>query len=463
MANFIQRILLRLAGSHSRERVADAVWEFLERPDIENVLAILDFRDYETFEIEVPRKYARYIQTFRINDAFLKRALRPYDSMSAIATCIEQLEQYGEENHPESKTLVDKSKNDYQEELRRKRDRYKQKDVIGCPKPIVSEIESKIAILDALEEDFSDIVEFIRSFRQEMIVRGWFHDFLDGLARFEIWIKSGLTTTNELEPFLIQWIEIIGDREKRRIGGATFYESLFQFIDEAGYKDVQDLFRRFGYDISKSFYPEAKFLPFSTDLSKNAHLNHLNKAFPLSMAAELCYQDRSYIKDWVLRWNEIALRERIGETDFETVVDAPKITMNAIVDYVKTRNTALGQLQGIEPYEEKDLSLKFFEDPKTETFAVAFTLTLPKKVTIVAFRGTANLRNWITNLRVDPTDMPDAILPDYKKPITVHEGFLKATQKVQHNINKYLQKQQPKEVYFTGHSLGGGVSSFVSH
>ncbi|MGK7908827.1 MAG: Mbeg1-like protein [Synechococcus sp.] len=474
MPNFIQRIFLSLSGSHSRERVADAVWGFLERPDIENVLAILDFRDYETFEIEVPRKYARYTQTFRIDDAFLKRALRPYNEMSAIAKCIEQLEKYGEDNGV-AKKLVDNSKKAYQTELRNTLSKYKQNDEVSLPAVIESEIQSKIDILDDIEKDISDIVSFISSFKQEIIVRGWFHDFLDGLARFEVWIKSGVTTASELEPFLIRWIEVIGDREKRRIGGATFYESLFQFIEEAGYQDVQALFRRFGFDISKSLYPQARFLPFADDKPKSDRLSHLHKALSLSMAADLCYADYSYIKDWILKWNEMALREiidaRTPETstdtprvtinaiaDYATVADAPRVTMNAIVDYVKTKRTGLEILKGNEPYQDEELSLEFFEDKPSETFAIAFTLMLPKRVTIVAFRGTINLQNWITNLNVDPTQLPEAKLSSNTKSITVHEGFLKATQKVQKDINDYLGRQQPKEVYFTGHSLGGALA-----
>jgi putative lipase involved disintegration of autophagic bodies len=77
----------------------------------------------------------------------------------------------------------------------------------------------------------------------------------------------------------------------------------------------------------------------------------------------------------------------------------------------------------------------------------------------VAFRGSVNIENWITNI--------DFKMRPYKS-ITgakVHEGFYTAYAAVSANVVnavKALKIAHPTATYFiTGHSLGGALATFA--
>ena len=84
--------------------------------------------------------------------------------------------------------------------------------------------------------------------KKEARVRDIFDQFLDGLEKFEHFIQSGLVNHEEFRPYLIYWIEIIGDKSKNR-KPERFYEVFWRYIDFYGYHGVQNLFMRYGYDI----------------------------------------------------------------------------------------------------------------------------------------------------------------------------------------------------------------------
>ena len=243
----------------------------------------------------------------RINDDFLNRALRSYNDMSNIANGLDSLIEKSEDS---LKALVEEVKQEEidRQEIIRKGFESKGFDVktqIGSKKIIEDLGNKRNQIIENL--DRSHIERFHESFTDEVVVREWFVDFLDGLARFENWIKSGLTTADELKPFLIYWIEVIANRDKRRRSGSSFYDSLFLFIHEAGYEEVIDLFERYKHDIPKPTYSEVKIekscLDTQTKLDKNQadeDESDIKRAALLSSAAQLCYEDELYIKNSML-------------------------------------------------------------------------------------------------------------------------------------------------------------------
>jgi triacylglycerol lipase len=75
---------------------------------------------------------------------------------------------------------------------------------------------------------------------------------------------------------------------------------------------------------------------------------------------------------------------------------------------------------------------------------------------IVAFRGTANLRNWLTDLECDlkPWQSPHAC---------VHAGFLAAWRSVRSDVIDAVEDFGPdRRIWLTGHSLGGALAMLAA-
>jgi hypothetical protein len=82
----------------------------------------------------------------------------------------------------------------------------------------------------------------------ERRIREIFDQFLDALDRFEHFIQSRLVTRKEFRPYLIYWIEMMGDMNNPR-KPKKFRRSLWKYIDFYGFSGVQRLFGRYGYNI----------------------------------------------------------------------------------------------------------------------------------------------------------------------------------------------------------------------
>lgn len=84
--------------------------------------------------------------------------------------------------------------------------------------------------------------------RVQLCIRDIFDHFLDALVRFEHFIQSDLVNHKEFRPYLIYWIEIMGNKDSKR-KPSIFYERLWGYIVFYKYSHVQKLFSRYGYDI----------------------------------------------------------------------------------------------------------------------------------------------------------------------------------------------------------------------
>lgn len=112
--------------------------------------------------------------------------------------------------------------------------------------------ERKVEVTDDILSDVL-VPHTVRAIfsREEARIRDIFDRFLDDLERFEHFIQSGLVGPKDFHPYLIYWIEIIGDRHSGR-KPLKFLQNIWSYIDFYGYSGVQKLFSRYGYDIRPS-------------------------------------------------------------------------------------------------------------------------------------------------------------------------------------------------------------------
>jgi predicted lipase len=371
------------------------VKEFRERQAVKNVLDILDYEEYRTFYINHPED-GRLI-SFEANDYRLRRALRSHDQMVKMRAGLEEI-----------KRLASQS----------------------------SAIAPKT--LELVQQYDSE--EFVI----EITLRDWFDSFLGGLEYFEIMIESGLVTAEELKPFIIYWVRLIGDRRYRRKGGSGFYDKLFHYIYWAGYGRVQNLFERYGFKVLPPPYSTHDFSGIESDEDKY----DTYRALCLAKAAHLVYEDREYVTDisrlWLSddidnRWKRLSNRQYVVEVIKDWLREGEETSERDIRDNFKYLNMLITDTQAFLFRRDNNL--------------------------ILVFKGTQQLSDWKTNLKIRLKDF--TVLADQEAvPPTgrVHRGFLDAWQSVEKQVIYYLRKWMTPDtkLWVTGHSLGGALAAVAT-
>jgi hypothetical protein len=91
----------------------------------------------------------------------------------------------------------------------------------------------------------------------EVAIRDNFDHFLSYLERFEQFIKAGLITAKELEPYLKYWISTIAENMEDDVRNAIYH-----YINQYGFTGTQELFNRFKKDIApKTELNSTKYVP----------------------------------------------------------------------------------------------------------------------------------------------------------------------------------------------------------
>ncbi len=269
---------------------------------------------------------------------------------------------------------------------------------------------------------------------EELDLRECFDLFLNALEQFERYIVVGFCSADDLKPYLLPWIQIIGNKDFTR-KGLRFYRQLVNYIDYFDYVGVQNLFNRFKYPI-----PPYGGFQFNVDHLKPNMAEGYNPdhAVALAQASALAYEAPAYIG--------IVVREEWGFSGY------------------------------------KFLEGKTFGKNRVNTQAY---IAWRDDVIILAFRGTKEISDWLTNMERalgKPTDLEQDVdtVTDMSQDLEpmkvskglnqsfsgrVHQGFQAAWLSVAGDVLKELdrlRKQRPRCLYITGHSLGGALAAMAT-
>ncbi|MGF1458949.1 MAG: hypothetical protein ACFBSG_07965 [Leptolyngbyaceae cyanobacterium] len=380
-----------------RELARSVVEEFTRKKAIRNVADILDFEEYRLFELRLPNS-DRVIQ-FEANDERLKRALRSHDQMVKTRRGLNLLTQMSQQP----------GKMD----------------------------ENTARVLQRYRDE-----EFII----ELTLRDWFDEFLGALEACENAIEARIVTAEDLEPFIIYWVRVIGDRAYRRQGGSGFYDQLFHYIYWAGYDGVQSLFERYGYKILPPPYSTHDFVHIERD---NSVMNAF-RSLCMAKAAHLVYEDTEYVEDIVRLWLS-------DDRDNHWMRQNPAdYTVDVIKSWIRE-----GEAQ------RRDVNLKdnykYLLNRVTDTQAFMFR---KNQHVVLVFRGSQQSADWATNFkfRMKRFGLIEATQKDAIPTGEVHRGFQDAWQSVEKRVIYQLRKWWTPETQFwvTGHSLGGALATLAA-
>jgi len=377
-----------------RQYARTMVSHFTDKAAVQQVLQILDYEEYRNFQLTLPSGQSL---SFEATDPRLRRALRSHDQMVKTHRGLNQL-------HSNPPSALDP-------DLAAAIDRYRQEE-----------------------------------FAIELTLRDWFDTFLRGLEHFDAMISAGLVRRQDLQPYLLYWIQIISDRRFRRQGGSSFYDQLAHYIEWAGYSGVQSLVQRFGYKLISPPYSAHDFSNFDQAGPYDA-----NRALCLAKAAYLIYQDYDYTTDIVCHW--LTSRrdhgwQQMSDQDYALAV-------------VRAWQDEAHATQQAEALIKDDF--QYFDMPASDTQALLFR---KERQIILAFRGTQQMQDWQTNLNLQlqpfqvqsehPVKLPEG---------RVHRGFQEAWASVEGAIVAQIRQwysPDSSRLWVTGHSLGGALASLAA-
>ncbi|MEM9117435.1 MAG: lipase family protein [Cyanobacteria bacterium P01_F01_bin.56] len=373
--------------------------EFANQPAVRNVADILDFEEYRTFEVQLPTDNQRIVR-FEASDERLKRALRSHNQMVKTRKGLNVLTQM---------TRQQPGKMD----------------------------ENTVRVLQQYRDE-----EFVI----EVTLRDWFDKFLEAFEDCENAIQAGLVTAEDLKPYIIYWVRVIGDRNCRRQGGSGFYDQLFHYIYWAGYDGVQKLFERYGYKILPPPYSTHDF----TNIERDNGVINAFRALCMAKAAHLVYEDPGYVEDIVRLWLS-------RDSDYQWMKQTPAdYTIDVIKRWLREGET-----------DKKGVNLrdnyKYFVNRLTDTQAFIFR---KGKHIVLVFRGSQQAADWSTNFKFRmkqfafSNTVQEAVPPQGE----VHRGFHDAWQSVEKRVLYQLKKWWTPEsqLWVTGHSLGGALATLAA-
>ena len=103
-------------------------------------------------------------------------------------------------------------------------------------------------------------------------------------------------------------------------------------------------------------------------------------------------------------------------------------------------------------------------DPATDTqgFVATRQTNDGQAMAVVSFRGTQQVRDWMTNLQIDKVPVTGRNAEDRRTLGSVHSGFNRAFLSVQNQVLQHLKDAEELPLYVTGHSLGGALATLAT-
>ena len=386
---------LRSKQWERRELARSMIEGFRQKEAIRAIADILDFEEYRLFDVRLPDGRLIRVET---SDDRLKRALRSHAQMIKTREGLKMLTQMS--NQP--------GKMD----------------------------ENTLRVLQKYRDE---------EFEIELILRDWFDQFLGAFEACENAIQAGLLTAEDLKPFILYWVEVIGNRKKRRDGGSAFYDQLFHYIHWGGFQGVQSLFERYGFKILSPPYTTDDF----SNIERDNRVMQSFRALCMAKAAHLVYEDKEYVEDIVRLWLS-------DESDLAWMKQNPAdYTVDVIKQWLRE-----GENKKNHNLEDH---FKYLINRTTDTQAFIFR---KKQHIVLVFRGSQQSADWGTNFKFRMKQFAivqtqqEAAIPTGE----VHRGFQDAWQSVEKRVVYQLKQWWTPEtqLWVTGHSLGGALAALAA-
>lgn len=152
--------------------------------------------------------------------------------------------------------------------------------------------------------------------------------------------------------------------------------------------------------------------------------------------------------------------EFAGLTDQDSIAEKLRSFASTLDRRDNTDNDILKSILRVGGFELK--GVLFDHGTDTQGFVAVRRSSDGTGMAVISFRGTKQIQDWKTNLRIDKVPIKSARSNNKKTLGNIHRGFNDAFKSVEDQIQKYIQDIDNLPLYITGHSLGGALATVAT-